>query len=143
MNNNKKISNRNKENQRDFVSEFNTEWIKKGFDNKTLEFCDEFGEYLVSGMTSSQIRNYFGEVKRIQMRGIQKEKSAFYMLKPKLAYLAKRAEKPQTFEFKKIMDKAHEAVLSDESKLEETFKNYIDFLEAILAYHKSHGGRNN
>lgn len=41
------------------------------------------------------------------------------------------------------MDKAHEAVLSDESKLEQTFKNYIDFLEAILAYHKAHGGESN
>lgn len=143
MNYRKNLSNKKQEIQKDFVSEFNSDWIKKGFDNKTLDFCDEFGKYLADGMTTSQIRNYFGEVKRIQMSGIQKEKNAFYMLKPKLAYLSKRADKDQTLKFKKIMDKAHEAVLSDENNFEQAFKNYVDFLEAILAFHKSHGGKTN
>ncbi len=134
---------RNRESSNDYVSEFRPEWIKNGFDNNTISFCENFGEYLAHGMTTSQIRNFFGEVKRIQLKGISKEKSAFYMLKPKLAYLAKRAEKKQTTKFKEVMDKAYEAVISDESQLEQSFKNYIDFLEAILAYHKAYGGRSN
>lgn len=142
----KNYGNRNIRNERNYVSEFNPDWIKQGFTPKTLDFCNDFGKFLVGGgekdgMTTSQIRNFFGEVKRIQMKGILKEKSAFYLLKPKLAYLAKRAEKNKTENFKEIMSIAHDAVLSDETKIEHTFKNYVDFLEAILAYHKSYGGK--
>ncbi|MFN3952500.1 MAG: type III-A CRISPR-associated protein Csm2 [Thermaurantimonas sp.] len=158
MNNNKHLGNRNKnkeyqKDQNGFESKFNSGWIKNGFDNKTISFCEEFGQYLAKGMTTSQIRNFFGEVKRIQMSGIEKELNAFYMLRPKLAYLAKRADKRETIEFKKIMDIAHKAVtevyenhkdIKDlKNVLKQAFNNYVQFLEAILAYHKAYGGKSN
>lgn len=149
MNNNKHLGNKNKEYQKDQNHfepkfKFNSEWIKNGFKSETISFCEEFGKYLVKGMTTSQIRNFFGEVKRIQMSGIEKELNAFYMLRPKLAYLAKRAEKRETHEFKNIMDIAHKAVTEvyenhkDINVLKQAFSNYVEFLEAILAYRKAH-----
>ena len=39
------------------------------------------------------------------------------------------------------MKLAHEAVKARTPKDEERFKNFCDFIEAILAYHKAAGGR--
>lgn len=71
MNTNKNFGIRNKENQKDIDDlKFDPDWIIKGFNNNTLKFCEKFGKYLVIGMTTSQIRNDLGEVKRIQLSGI-------------------------------------------------------------------------
>ncbi len=120
---------------------FKSIWITEGFEPQTVDYCENFAKEIKNGgLTTSQIRNFFGEVKRIQMKGIQNEKNAFYMLKPKLAYTAKRANKLGLDLFKDLMSKAHQAVISNDENLEKKFKNYVDLLEAILAYHKAHGG---
>lgn len=120
---------------------FNKEWIEKKIDEKAILFADQFGDELNrGGFTTSQIRNYFGEVKRIQMKGLKDNESDFLLLKPKLAYAAKRASKPGAIAFQKVMNEAHEAVASDKPEANKRFKNFCDFLEAILAYHKAHGG---
>jgi len=107
-----------------------------------IEFAEQFGEEIVrQGLTTSQIRNFFGEVRRIQMKGIENEKTAFLLLKPKLAYAAKRAAKQGADMFKDVILKAHEVVMEakdNDDEFEARFKNFVDFLEAILAYHKVH-----
>ena len=64
---------------------------------ETVNFAEKFGKYLAEGndyeeaLTTSQLRRFFGEVKRQQMNGY--DETDFQMLKPKLAYAVGRAEK--------------------------------------------------
>lgn len=125
----------------DFTTKMDPTWIKSKIDRNGILFAEEFGAALASkgfGMTTSQIRNFFGEVKRIQMNGFEKESSqtAFLLLQPKLAYAAKRAKNDYVDEFRKVMDIAHLAVGT-----EKEFQNFVNLLEAILAYHRAAGGK--
>lgn len=131
--------------------EFEPKWISESLMHKSaqkkdaVEFAEELAKDIVgNNMSTSQIRNFFGEVRRIQMKGIKNEKVAFLLLKPKLAYAAKRHDNKGIRLFKDIITKSHEIVMEvkdDEKKFLERFKNFVDFLEAILAYHKVHGGK--
>jgi CRISPR-associated protein Csm2 len=141
-----------------FKTMFLNDWISKdlmqnsGKYKNAIEFAEQFGKEIVSqGLTTSQIRNFFGEVRRIQMKGIENEKTAFLLLKPKLAYAAKRAERTGAVMFKDIVLKAHDVVMEahdvvmeakdNNGEFKARFKNFVDFLEAILAYHKVYGGK--
>jgi CRISPR-associated protein Csm2 len=132
------------------INEFQSSWIKDGIDEKTVLFAEKFGEYLCDkqpdlrlgrmAMTTSQIRNVFGEVKRIQAKGYTKERPSFLLLRPKIAYAEARVKaksgKSRIEDFRKVMEQAHLAVSNDEE-----FQRFVDFLEATLAYHKAAGGR--
>jgi len=133
---------------------FSKDWISKdlmqssGSYKNAIEFAEQFGKKIAQmpheELTTNQIRNFFGEVRRIQMKGILQEKTAFLLLRPKLAYAAKRAAKQGADMFKDIVLKAHEVVMEakdNNDEFEARFKNFVDFLEAILAYHKVHGGK--
>jgi CRISPR-associated protein Csm2 len=123
---------------------FKPEWICKAITHEAISFSEEFGKELTQGFTTNQIRNFFGEVKRIQLKGVLAEKTAFLLLRPKLAYAAKRADNPSAEDFKQVMEQAHIVVMqaeNNDAEFEKRFKNYIDFLEAILAYHKAYGGK--
>ena len=77
------------------------------------------------------------------------------MVRPKLAYAEARATaknpRNRISDFRGVMDKAHSAVYDnmDQSTsedrlklvLEARFQRFVDFFEAILAYHKAYGGR--
>lgn len=115
---------------------FNAEWIEKGITQETVEFSDQLGKFIKeNGLSSSQIRNVFGEIKRIQMKGFDTEKASFYLLKPKIAYAAKRQNDLGINTLKKYFDLAHQEV-----KDARTYQNFVDFFESILAYHKAYGG---
>ena len=91
------------------------------------------------GLTTSQIRNIYAAVKKIQMRtekGEALDAHQLLMLKPKLAYAAKRAGKDGADLLKMALTQAIDYV--DNSR--ENFDRFVDFFEAILAYHKAHGG---
>jgi CRISPR-associated protein Csm2 len=123
-------------------------WIQEEFTHQTIEFTEEFGDYLVGNkLTTSQIRNIFGEVKRIQgkIKGNELPKDVyrdFLLLKPKMAYAAQRAGGRGIKKFKEVMDEAYAAVVeAEEQKRGAAFNSFTDFFEAILAYHKAAGGR--
>lgn len=149
---------------------FNSEWISKKIDTDCIEFCEKFGEYLAkNGLTTSQIRNVFGELKRIELQSdieldlnekgeVQKNKdgqklkkfkdgvfegeTAFLLLKPKIAYAAKRKGGDAMNKFKEEIDKAHKATFKENKEVDAgSFKRFCEFFEAILAYHKASGGR--
>lgn len=128
--------------------------------NKTVTFAEEFGTYLgtdevvkrvdkkgatyfdpvIVHLTTSQLRRFFGEVKRLQMSGYNE--TALVLLKPKLAYAVARAnansEKkiPNKIEYLyKIIVEMIDTVNASPNK-ESSFKNFILFFEAIVAYHK-------
>lgn len=113
----------------------------------TVQFAERFGYYLAEKeddsepLTTSQLRKFFGEVKRQQMTGYNE--TEFVMLKPKLAYAVGRAKqngrknKHQKIEdFYTVMADAIDKVenASDKNK---AFKNFITAFEAIVAYHKT------
>lgn len=126
----------------DYIKDFDATWIADKITTQGINYAEEFGRFLVDkGMTSSQIRNIYGEIKRIQLKGFESDKTAFLLLKPKMEYAAKRANKPATYKFKDVMKLAHDAVRTDEKGDEKRFQNFCDFIEAVLAYHKAFGGR--
>lgn len=86
-------------------------------------------------LTTSQIRNIYGMVKQMEMRGFNADE--FVLLKPKLAYAAARAGERGVQELRDVLTEAIDAVESDEGK----FARFVDFFEAILAYHKAAGGK--
>jgi CRISPR-associated protein Csm2 len=137
-------------------SDFDSEWIKSEFTDETIGFASWFGEYLTIGhdkykLTTSQIRNVFGEIKRIQMRvageasNLKANKTDFLLLGPKIAYAAARAGKTdkshKALDFKDVMTKAHNEVKPGTEGDIKRFENFCDFIEAILAYHKASGGK--
>lgn len=115
---------------------FDKNWIINGVDSKTVEFAETLGKSLAQRrLSTSQIRNVFGEIKRIQLKGFEKEKTSFFLLKPKMAYAASRNNSEAIKALKVAFDEAHTYVTT-----EATYKNFVDFFEAILAYHKAYGG---
>lgn len=117
---------------------FKNEWITNEASSETVKYAEEMGEFMAkNGLTNSKIRSIYGEIKRIQMGEFEKEKSSFYLLKPKVAYALGRDEKNEGLKlFKKIFDKSSESVNNQKSYL-----NFCNLIEAILAYHKAYGGK--
>ena len=113
----------------------------------TVQFAERFGNYLAlddydsDPLTTSQLRKFFGEVKRQQMLGYSE--TEFTMLKPKLAYAVGRAKqngkknKAQKIEdFFTVIKDAIDKVLTSSDRAK-AFKNFITVFEAIVAYHKA------
>lgn len=117
------------------------------FEKKFSELTDADKGRLVSSnksdsLTTSQIRIAFGEMRKIQMNSYKNEKTNFLMLKPKLAYAVKRHDKKGLNEFYKIFGWVYDSVnTKNEEEGEANFENFIQIMEAILAYHKFHGGK--
>ena len=122
-------------------------WVTKGITTAGIEFAEKFGLALATGtdkdkLTTSQIRNFFGEVRRIQMKPLAESHTDLLLLSPKLAYAAARSGGAGPQAFQREMQKALVAVNPDEpTGREQRFQNFCDLLEAILAYHKVGGGK--
>ncbi len=85
-------------------------------------------------LKTSQIRKVFGAVKKIQMSD-EFRRNDLIMLKPKLAYAAARNN--AVTDLKDALTQAIDKVGDDPKR----FKNFVDFFEATLAYHKAAGGQ--
>lgn len=142
--------NRSNDKESKWAEEFDPRWIteslmlKSGQYDDAVSFAEKFGEDIAGEFTTNQIRNFFGEVRRIEMKGIQSEKVSFLLLRPKLSYAVKRNQNQSSIKFKEVVLKAHEAVMGakdNSAEFEKRFQNFVDFLEAILAYHKAYGGK--
>lgn len=129
------------------VPPFQPDWVRTGIKGSAITYAEKLGEKLVEErFTTSQIRNFYGELIRIKLNGIDSAKnvSSFHLLHPKLAYAAKRAEKTGgkgATTFKIEIMKAHAAVAIDTDGHQPRFANFCDLCEAILAFHKANGGR--
>ena len=114
---------------------------KKRVDNKTGKETT-VKETVEIQLTSSQLRRFFGEVKRQQMIGFVE--SSFVLLKPKLAYAVGRAKSDNNKKYHKIEDlynvltEAIDVVVDKQTVDKElAFRNFISIFEAIVAYHKA------
>lgn len=95
-----------------------------------------------NGITTSQIRKVYSAVKKIQMKiqvDSEFERNDLVLLKPKLAYVAARAPRGREASTEKLKDALIQAIdhIDDHDK----FKNFVNFFEATLAYHKASGGQ--
>ena len=125
-------------------------FIKGENQKEMIESCQEFGRrFSDNDLSTSQIRNVYGEVKKIQMKNSMLKENEemeivpLRMLLPKLAYSAARAKKKGTDELKDVLSKGIETVLEDENNSKEIIKRFemfSNFFEALLAYHKAEGG---
>jgi CRISPR-associated protein Csm2 len=114
-------------------------WIKTGIEKGAIIFAEEVGKYLAENkLTTSQIRKIFGEVKKMEMKGYEEKK--FLMLKPYLSYTAKRNSSRGMDLFKNIIINSIDAVVNNNDP-NKAFNNFCQLFEAILAYHKSYGGK--
>ena len=118
--------------------EYQSKWITSSVDNSLVDYAEKAGKFMAKkGLTNSKIRSIYGEIKRIQMSEFEKEKSAFILLKPKMAYaLGRDANNEGLKLFKEIFDLSSSNVTDQKS-----FQNFCNFMEAILAYHKANGGK--
>lgn len=118
--------------------------IEKG-GNTLVTAAEQLGKQISDskrGVTTSQIRKVYSAVKKIQIKvqmgdGFQPDE--LILLKPKLAYVAARAPKDREANTKRLKDALTEAINQVDS--DEKFKNFVNFFEATLAYHKASGGQ--
>lgn len=120
--------------------------------NLTIKWGKQLGESLASnGLTTSQIRNIFSEVRRIEMRWTPDETSSeqakkaeydFILLQAKTAYqLGKETNHKKQEVLKELIDNLQSAMRLARRNNRDDFQRFVDLFEAILAYHKAAGGR--
>ena len=131
----------NKTKKQNWTEPIKEKWIENEITDEAIDYANRFGRYLKNqGLTTSQIRNFFSEVKRIQLQGYKKNISQFKLLKAKLAYAVGRessvSKRNVLKDFKNVFEQAHNYVQDEIS-----FDNFVSFLEAILAFHKYYGGK--
>lgn len=130
---------------------FKKEWILNEADREMNDFAKDAGDYLAGdpnkqndGLSTSAIRNIYGEIKRIQTDFV-KNKASFYLLLPKVSYAYGRTAKKTRngvegdkylWAFRNIFETAQKYVTDTK-----TYNNFCNFMEAILAYHKFYGGK--
>lgn len=111
--------------------------------DKLVEFAEVMGKLFADrydGISTSQIRNIFGEVRKIEMDWKRDSKASWVrlqLLRPKLAYTAKKANSKCGFIFQEVLSIA---ILKVDGKTE-NFQRFVSLFEAILAYHRASGGR--
>lgn len=102
--------------------------ILSGDSEKLVSDAEKMGKLLGQrGMTTSQIRKIFTDVKRIKMREF--DRYELDILRPKMAYVAGR-HKRGARDLQEVLDAAIQKVDSKEK-----FDKFRDFFEAIVAYH--------
>lgn len=128
-------------------------WITVGINSNMAKWAESFAQEIVpkyktdkNGLTTTQLRRFFGQMKKIQISGIDKEKEALYMLKPELAYAVSRAKGGKMKNFQEQLNKGLDLILTEvdkgeikegeEDKRKIYFDRLMKIMEAIVAYHK-------
>jgi CRISPR-associated protein Csm2 len=138
---------------------FNKQWVSQKIDELCIDFLENFGFYLcdkkneqdkfvgTKAVTISQIRNIFGEIKRLEQKITDDEKfvsnqQSFLMLRPKIAYNTarvisnSRTKDSRIVSLRSVLEMAHKEVTNYDS-----FKRFSQILEGTIAYHKVYGGK--
>ena len=120
-------------------NKFLVSWIENGADEALPDYAEFMGKAMADNkLTSSKIRSVYGEIKRIQMGEFAKEKSSFYLLRPKEKYTEGRDKENIGLQlFKLVFDKSAKCV-----KDKDTFLHFANFMEAVLAYHRAYVKKN-
>ena len=124
---------------------------------KLVKWADQLGKSLKDrGLATNQIRALFGEVRQIQaewsMEGRRDHaRRRLILLKPKMAYRARKERGQAVKDLINVLDPALDLVVKAPPRQEnqapgtannqdDNFQRFVEFFEAILAYHKAYGG---
>ncbi|RLC62720.1 MAG: type III-A CRISPR-associated protein Csm2 [Chloroflexi bacterium] len=122
------------------------EIIVEGNAERLIERAKQIGKSLKNaGLSMAQIRGIFGTVRRIEMRwteGASQETQEqamrqLLLLQPKLEYQARRQK--QVEGLRDVLIPAIQQIQGDRKR----FSRFVEFFEAILAYHVAAGGKTN
>lgn len=131
----------------------NEKWIREGINSEAIDWANNFGKKLTEdennrkALTTSQIRKFYGELKRIQT-DFQKYQSDIPMLRAKLAYAVGRSTNKAggggikyDSKIKDFFDELSPALRLVEKNDKQQFINFVKIVEAVVAYHKFYGGK--
>ena len=89
-----------------------------------------------NGMKNTQLRSFFEAVKKLQRnKKLEDIKPEFILLKPRMAVRVGRGKVEEGF-FKVIVAAMDKIETDDEKKTMKNFNAFVEFFEAIIAYHK-------
>lgn len=145
----------------DFTESDAKQIVVEGDVHHLVEKAKAVGGGLARDLTTSQIRNFFTEVRTIHNSWNLNASEAYrrtVLLKPKLAYAAQRAKEvgkktnavEQLGQVLTLCIDQVSGIRSDGGKppedvslqkRQERFQRFMDFFEAVLAYHKEQGGK--
>lgn len=119
--------------------------IAQGEPEVLVKWAEDIGKAIARQVTTNQLRNVFGTARQIQLRWPNDAQAAYrdaVLLRPKLGYLAKRERGRGMEDLQHVLVPALEVMSQgkDMKERQERFNRFVDFLEAIVAYHKAHGG---
>ncbi|MDY5194556.1 MAG: type III-A CRISPR-associated protein Csm2 [Candidatus Aphodosoma sp.] len=122
--------------------DFKLDWIRKGADQEMIDYADKVGKYTKNNLlTTTKIRNLYGEIKRIQSKNnFKDEKSSIYLLKARFAYAYGREKDVRIKNALEVLlniFKDSVQCINDN----ETYNNYCNLMEAIIAFHRYYGGK--
>jgi CRISPR-associated protein Csm2 len=113
---------------------------------KLVEWSEHLGEFLARrGLTTSQIRKVFGEVRRLWMEAQKGWTDVLtrkvHLLIPKLEYAARKEVAVKAL--RAVLVRSIREVLEGENhdEIRKRFERFVEFFEAILAYHYAFGGK--
>ena len=139
------------------LKDFDKSWIQSEVDEKCIQYMEGLGFHLCdkrnkydkfpgyNAVTTSQMRNIFSEVKRIEVKlssqeQWQREYPNILLLRPKIAYNTARVisnkKDSRMKDLRAVLEKGLLAV-----KNEHDFKRFSQFFEGVIAYHKVYGGK--
>lgn len=127
------------------ISRTSLDKIVANGDAKTLVAeAEQFANSVGRELTTNQIRAIFGSVRQIEFNYGEDAERRLILLKPKMQYRASR-EGRRGGALKALADTLGEAIdivtAADGDQQRERFGYFVDFFEAILAYHKVAGGK--
>ena len=104
------------------------------------------GKAFSRDVKTSQLRTFYSAVNSIRVQSQQERDFSYIernliLLKPKLAYAAGRHPR-QLKAFQSFMVQAIDGVVNSRNP-KDALTNFFDLLEAVVAYHKFYGGREN
>lgn len=116
------------------------EWDVKDLVDRAQGIGNELSQ---RNMTTSQIRNFLDQVNRIwaETRAGNFDDSEVILLKPQLAYSAGRETNREKQEVLKTFAGLFSAA-ADRVHSREDFEKFKDLTQAVVAYHRFHGGSN-
>lgn len=121
----------------------NTQMVTLGIKETDLDSLKNYGEFLASNardnrdvLTTSKIRKFFGELRRIQATG--KSSEVVYLI-PKLAYDAGREK--YNSRIQSFYKELEPLIKTTSQKPDEYFDNLVKVIESIIAFHKYFDGK--
>ena len=117
--------------------------------DEIIQIADSTCKENLKWIKTNQIRNVFSHISSIKMdfkankKYNDKISNDLIMLKPKLAYASGRQSGRDKRNYEVFMNtlwKAVDGVINSRDQ-DKAFENFLNFVEAIVAYHKYHGGQ--